>query len=1762
MSRNLKLVKHQITRAETKSRSVTEMSPYQVKQLLDELEADYHDLQVLYSELLDTVEDSKGPLKDFDEYCNKYSSTKAVLKEYLDKCLEHSLNDTIREAQNDHSLAGVLEKQNEILDRLGRVSATASESNDKTLKSLFEKQNEILEQLSKAGAQKRDEIKLPFLKIPQFSGEYVEWVKFRDLFEGIVVKNTKISNVEKLHYLSSLLVGQAASLIKHFPLAEANFVLAWNCLLERYNKPYFLVHSLIQKFMNSDRVNSRLSNLRSVTSLFQETINVLDNLGDYGKSRDPWLIYLIAEKLDKETREGLADEIAEEDEPSIKQCFHFLEERCNTKELSDNMSDPISIKKPVKSFHATTVAKCAFCNRDHLIYKCEKFASLTSKEKEKAVANRCLCFNCLKPGHGVKDCRSERKCETCSRRHNTLLHRGTASKPSDNKEANTAEQTSGEDDAQTTSDALIQVHFNRKQESSPVILPTVVLNILGSDGQNYKCRALLDTGSQANFISEECASRLNLKKSKLKVPIQGISSTEKVYSNGTADVLLSSFYDSTKQYNATVYVLSHLTTKLPNQIISLDSIPTLQERFNLADSKFYLPAKIDIILGASIFFEILGQQKFFHKKDFVWIQETSLGYIVSGGNTSESCESLKVNLAQTNLESENLDKILERFWKIEDVSVERPLLTDGEIHCDKIFKETTVRLGDGRYSVDLPFNDNVLNLGESYHLAKRRLESLEKRLALDPVLKKEYACFMTDYLKLGHLEKIPFNEINLVTNKRYYIPHHPIWQNSHNKKKLRVVFDASMKTTSGISLNDTLYVGKNLQKDGTKLITKSRIFKYYVEADIEKMYRQIEINNSCRDYQRILLKFGENIEHYRLKTVTYGESCSPYIALSILNRLAIDEKENYPIGAQILEQDNYMDDFHIGSNDRTEILEMIAQLIKILNSAGMSLKKWASNDFTLLNNFHANDIADPDLLLDKNDTTIKALGIRWCPREDYYTFRYIPTNIGNYSKRQLLSDVAKIFDPLGFISPVIIVLKILFQETWLKKLSWDEALPKDMESRWMSIKEQLSVLEKLKIPRWIGTTENFEIHGFSDASEKAYAAMLYSRTIDKTGKPTIRLIVSKTKLAPITTISVARLELCAAHLLAKLVKSFVDVFAYLKPSVYLWCDSKIVISWLSAHPCKWATFVSNRCGQIHSLCPNLSWNYVRSQDNPADLASRGLSPENLLICPFWWNGPDWLPNFDRSSVISETYETSDELKRQIALPIQILKTFFTDVVKRFSSFERLRRCFAYVLRYLNNLKPTREKLSGTLTTEELSKSTRIIIRELQREEYFETISRLENKKPLDRENKLVTLNPFLDEENIMRVGGRLKNAPISSSLKHPIIMFKGHFLVLLIRYVHESYYHAGSKFVITALRHQFFIYGLNNFVKHYVRKCITCMRYNAKPYDPLMSQLPEYRVTPSKPFLSSGVDFAGPILMKPCKGRGRSNVKGYIAVFVCMVTKALHLELVMGLSTDAFIMALRRFLARRGECKTLWSDNGRNFVGSSREIIEWKKHVISNVEDQDVQNYLTSNLVTWKFIPIYSPHFGGIWESGVKTIKYHLRKTFGDNILTIEELMTALAQIEAIANSRPLEYIETDDGQDEILTPSHFLTGYPSIVLPILDIKTNFETQQANRSNKARQSLIKTFWLKWKNEHLQSLLKFSKWSRQGKSPEIGDVVLIKRRSDPPTYWSKGKIINVFPGEDNIVRKAEVQSIRGKHVEASRNLIPLILNRDDSTRGGC
>ena len=261
-------------------------------------------------------------------------------------------------------------------------------------------------------------------------------------------------------------------------------------------------------------------------------------------------------------------------------------------------------------------------------------------------------------------------------------------------------------------------------------------------------------------------------------------------------------------------------------------------------------------------------------------------------------------------------------------------------------------------------------------------------------------------------------------------------------------------------------------------------------------------------------------------------------------------------------------------------------------------------------------------------------------------------------------------------------------------------------------------------------------------------------------------------------------------------------------------------------------------------------------------------------------------------------------------------------------------------------------------------------------------------------------------------------------------------------------------------------------------------------------------------------------------------------------------------------MALRRFLARRGECKTLWSDNGRNFVGSSREIIEWKKHVISNVEDKDVQNYLTSNLVTWKFIPIYSPHFGGIWESGVKTIKYHLRKTFGDNILTIEELMTALAQIEAIANSRPLEYIETDDGQDEILTPSHFLTGYPSIVLPILDLKTNFETQQANRSNKARQSLIKTFWLKLKNEHLQSLLKFSKWSKQGKSPEIGDVVLIKRRSDPPTYWSKGKIINVFPGEDNIVRKAEVQSIRGKHVEASRNLIPLILNRDDSTRGGC
>jgi len=300
------------------------------------------------------------------------------------------------------------------------------------------------------------------------------------------------------------------------------------------------------------------------------------------------------------------------------------------------------------------------------------------------------------------------------------------------------------------------------------------------------------------------------------------------------------------------------------------------------------------------------------------------------------------------------------------------------------------------------------------------------------------------------------------------------------------------------------------------------------------------------------------------------------------------------------------------------------------------------------------------------------------------------------------------------------------------------------------------------------------------------------------------------------------------------------------------------------------------------------------------------------------------------------------------------------------------------------------------------------------------------------------------------VGGRLQNSELNFDQQHPLILPKGHHITtLIIEDTHNKNLHAGGQLLLSLLRQKFWIPDGRNVVRKATYKCLTCMRLKASTATQLMGQLPGERVTPTRPFTNSGVDYAGPFHIKQGGQRSKITTKGYIALFICLSTRAIHLELVPDLSTEAYIAALRRFVARRGLCNNIYSDNGTNFVGAEREI---KRMILDKEAVDSIVNHASQQGIKFHFVPPSSPHMGGLWEAGVKSMKYHLRRVVGTATLTFVEFPTLLCQVEAILNSRPICSLSNNPEHLQVLTPGHFLIGTSLLALPdhnLQDVSSN-----------------------------------------------------------------------------------------------------------------
>ncbi|XP_072377915.1 uncharacterized protein [Diabrotica undecimpunctata] len=923
------------------------------------------------------------------------------------------------------------------------------------------------------------------------------------------------------------------------------------------------------------------------------------------------------------------------------------------------------------------------------------------------------------------------------------------------------------------------------------------------------------------------------------------------------------------------------------------------------------------------------------------------------------------------------------------------------------------------------------------------------------------------------------------------------------------------------------------------------------------MYRQILIHDAHKPLQQILWRDNpaDEFSIYQLNTVTYGCTSSPYLAIKCINQLAIDNCNTLPTASQTILNDFYVDDLVTGSNDLSELQTRCKDISDILKSAQFILRKWVTNNPSVLLNIPCCDIPNEILNFGEHESC-KTLGVQFNSNKDILNFKIssIPHD-NSITKRKILSIISQIWDPLGLLSPVIVLSKLIIQKLWTFKLNWDEKVPHDIYIKWTQFYNQLSQLNQLEIPRHVlGSNHSIlDIHCFCDASQDAYASCIYFRSIDASGNYQSHLICSKSKVAPLKRLTIPRLELCAALLGAQLTAQVVNASSPSVPIQYYWSDSQIVVCWIKKDANQLQQFVGNRVAKIQQLTNKDDWYYVNTKENPSDLASRGVLPEDLANRELWWKGPIFLRGpIDKPAppAMSEIELPEQKVKSSMLLATHSVPLF---LFSRFSNISTLKHVVIYCFRFRNNAcKKRSERTIGLLTLSEVEEASLRLIKLVQLDSFAEEISILNSNKPLPMKHKLSNLTPFLDENHVLRVGGRLRLSGLDFNSKHPILISSNHpFNKLLFEHKHKVLLHAGPQLLLSSIRQYYWPIRGRDLARKTVRNCLTCFKFKPTFASCPMASLPEARTTPSLPFQHCGIDFAGPFLLNNKSGRGAKEIKGYVCVFVCFCTKAIHLELITNLTTDCFLFCLKRFIARRGIPNDIYSDNGSTFVGARNELKQFGQFLLKN--NTYIHNYAIDHNINWHFIPPYAPNFGGLWEAAVKSMKHHLKRVLLDKKLIYEDFNSLLIQIEGVLNSRPMFALSNDPTDLTPLTPSHFLIGRPITTIPDTDLSTLPIGRLSNY--KTIRHIYQQFWNRYVKEYVSQLQQQYKWKESSSHLKIGTLVLIRSYQQPPCRWPLGRIINLHSGKDKLSRVAEVKTNNKTVIRSVRHLCPFPMQQE-------
>lgn len=1125
----------------------------------------------------------------------------------------------------------------------------------------------------------------------------------------------------------------------------------------------------------------------------------------------------------------------------------------------------------------------------------------------------------------------------------------------------------------------------------------------------------------------------------------------------------------------------------------------------------------------------------------------------------------------------------QRLWDLELLGIQKTeemLLTKEEFEAQRMQDERTHYDPQQKmWFTSLLFKERPPNVGSNKRKALSILQKVEKSTlqkgVVDPV-NNAYE----EYITKGYAEEV---KEDYEPNEVHYLPAHAVFREDSATMKTRIVFNASAISETGKSLNQCLYQGQCLLPDIVHVLLRFRMKCVGFALDISRMFLQVKLEEGM-NYLRYFWRncqTEEKIRTFRMTSLTFGVISSPFQAIDVVLKHADLFEKIYPRAVQVIREQLYMDDVLGGAVDLGTAKATIKEIMAFFFEASMQPHKFASNSKEALECV-PEEFCSPEKVH-------KVLGVLWDTSSDQLRVNVKDFEITKKedTKRSFLESSAKIYDPNGWIAPFTLKLKLLFQQVWLMEQkearssnSWDKPLPDLIQEQWDEIKRDIPNLGRVEIPRCPfvsqGLPLTMEIFAFGDASQKAYAAAIYLVGIHADGSKSSHLALAKTRVAPMKMAqcagdyqTIVRLELLAALITARAaahVKKGIENVTRVT-HVHFFTDSLINLCRIRRGPSKYKLWVANRVEEIWKLSSPDDWHHCPGVMNPADLPSRGLTADELKNSTLWWNGPDFIKKEkevwpteaevhikedpeQRKVVeldegdwkVSAAIESQEMVKESWMCPNW---DFICLLLNRFEDWHKTVKLISCLLRL--GAKKHKTFWKQPFSVEERLATETFLWKVSQKNFFPKEVRALAGRQALPEKSVLAHFNPFFDEVDcLLRSNTRLALSNLPEETRRAVILPKDCPIVeKFVMHKHKLHQHAGVGYLHALLKTQFLIPQGRRTIKKVVRKCTTRRCVHPVPLGQQEAPLPALRIDNPAPFRSVAVDLFGPMVvfhdcgLENCPHPKENKV--HCALFTCFHSRAVHLELVDDASTGAFMNAFRAFVARRGAPSAVYSDNAKGFKAASREVRQLYKSINwARVREEGV-----TTQVEWFFSTERSPHQNGLCERLVRTVKTPLRVVVGSARLTRSQLALILIEIEAVVNNRPLA-TTTEDPSDWVpITPMELVSGRRLEQIP--DPKNPKSSTSFSHLWKRRQAILNQFWRRWSNDYLleQSVRKI--WKTPKFEDLMGRIVLVKDDHLSRNEWLIGRIVEILPSKDGLVRNVVVKTASSRLRRAVQKL---------------